>query len=291
VRPADARALLDVARAAALAGAEVASGWRLRAGDLVVGEKAASDDLVSQADTDTEDTILDVLLQRRPQDGVLAEERGSHDGSTGIRWVIDPIDGTTNYVYGRPDWAVSVAALDADDRVLAGVVVEPAVGRVTEACAGGGAWTDGRRLPPLMQHDLSRALVEVNLGAPSQKPCAGGMVAALVPHVRDVRRGGSAATALAQVAAGRADAAWVPGLQPWDCAAGILLVSEAGGVVGDLSGPTPHAVPASGDVLAASPALWEPLRRLLLPAYRDAPGRGRQSGGSDTASAGASHRA
>jgi myo-inositol-1(or 4)-monophosphatase len=94
------------------------------------------------------------------------------------------------------------------------------------------------------------------------------MLASLVPNVRDVRRGGSVASALAQVATGRADAAWVPGLQPWDCAAGVLLVSEAGGTVGDLSGPTAGAVPASGDVLAAPPVLWEPLRQLLIPAYR-----------------------
>jgi myo-inositol-1(or 4)-monophosphatase len=141
---------------------------------------------------------------------------------------------------------------------------------VTEAAAGGGTWADGRRVPPLAQSELVRALVELNLGLPSQKQYAGRLLDALVPAVRDVRRGGSAAAALAQVATGRADAAWVPGLQPWDCAAGVLLVAEAGGTVGDLDGPTPGCVPSSGDVLAAPPALWEPLRALLRPAYRKA---------------------
>jgi myo-inositol-1(or 4)-monophosphatase len=122
-------------------------------------------------------------------------------------------------------------------------------------------------MPSLQQRDLLRALVEYNVGRDAQRALAGRAVEVLVPRVRDLRRGGSAAAALAQVATGRADAAWLPGLQPWDCAAGVLLVSEAGGTVGDLAGPTPGAVPASGDVLAAPPALWGPLRELLAPVY------------------------
>jgi myo-inositol-1(or 4)-monophosphatase len=118
------------------------------------------------------------------------------------------------------------------------------------------------------QDDLSRALVEINLGRPDQRPQAPDMVAALTPRVRDLRRGGSAAAALAHVATGRADAAWLPGLQPWDIAAGVLLVQEAGGVVGDLSGRSDGTWPRSGDVLAASKDLFEPLRGLLAAAYR-----------------------
>lgn len=241
--------------------------WRQRADALVVEEKAAPDDLVSQADREAEAAVRAVLTAHRPHDAVLGEEAGAHDGTTGVRWLVDPVDGTTNYLYGRPDWAVSVAAAGADGQLLAAVVVEPAVGRTTWASAGGGTWTDGRRVAPLVQDDLVRALVELNLGRPDQKHAVAGLLEALVPRVRDVRRGGSAASALAQVATGRADAAWVPGLQPWDCAAGVLLVIEAGGTVGDLAGPTPGAVPASGDVLAASPGLWERLRALIAPAY------------------------
>ncbi|MCW2605514.1 MAG: inositol monophosphatase [Frankiales bacterium] len=264
---ADLRALLDVARAATDAGAAVATAWRRRADELQVREKAASDDLVSQADTETEAAVREVLAQRRPADAVLGEEAGARSGTSGVRWVVDPVDGTTNYLYGRPDWAVSVAATDDDGRLLVGVVAEPALHRCTWAWAGGGTWADGGRVPHLQQDDLSRALVELNLGRPVQKPHAGRVVDALVPRVRDVRRGGSAASALAQVATGRCDAAWLPGLQAWDCAAGVLLVQEAGGTVGDLGGPTPGRVPDSGDLLAAPPALWQPLRDLLAPVH------------------------
>lgn len=263
----DPHALLEVARLAAEAGSRVALDWRRRADELRVEEKAASDDLVSQADRETEAAVHALLDEHRPDDGRLGEETGERAGSTGIRWVTDPIDGTTNYLYGRPDWAVSVAATDSSGRVLVGVVVEPALGLVTWASAGGGAWSDGRRLPPLAQSDLSRVLVELNAGRPDQRARFGSVVEALVGQVRDVRRGGSAAAALAQVATGRADAAWLPGLQPWDCAAGLLLVTEVGGVVGDLTGPASGHVPASGDVLATPPALWDGLSALLRPAF------------------------
>ncbi len=259
--------LLGTARAAASAGAEVARYWRANADRLVVTEKAARDDLVSQADRECEQAVRDVLLRARPDDAVLGEEDGRRGGRSGLCWLVDPIDGTTNYLYDRADWAVSIAVTDEAGALLAAVVAEPALGRSTEAGAGLGTWADGRRVPPLQQTDLSRALVELNLGRPSQRPLAGRLLDVLVPHVRDVRRGGSAASALAQVATGRADAAWVPGLQPWDCAAGVLLVHEAGGTVGDLAGPTPGRVPDSGDVLAAPSALWEPLRELLRPVY------------------------
>jgi myo-inositol-1(or 4)-monophosphatase len=267
----DLNQLLTTAYAAADAGARVARDWQLRAGDLLVEEKLDSSDLVSQADRQTEDTIRAVLIAQRPDDAVLGEEHGTHSGGTGIRWIIDPIDGTTSYLYGRADWAVSVAAAETgDDRLLTGVVIEPALNRITAARVGERTRCAGEAVQPLTQDDLSRAVVEVNLGRGAQRARAGRMVDALLPHVRDLRRSGSAAAALAAVATGRADAAWVPGLQSWDCAAGVLLVQEAGGIVGDLSGPTPGTWPPSGDVLAAGPGLWEPLRALLAPAYRPA---------------------
>ncbi|GHD51192.1 inositol monophosphatase family protein [Streptomyces galbus] len=256
--------LLGLAREAARAGARTATSWLDRAHRLLVEEKAGPDDLVSQADRDTERAVRDVLAAHRPHDAVLGEEEGTTVGGGRVRWVVDPIDGTTNYLYGRPDWAVSVAAVDTDgDRLLAGVVIEPALGLLTEARAGARTVADGTPVAPLRQHDLGRALVELNFGRPDQRQRAGPTVGALLPRVRDLRRGGSAAAALAQVASGRADALWAPGLQPWDCAAGVLLVQQAGGTVGDLGGPTPGTWPHSGDVLAAPPALWRPLRALL----------------------------
>jgi myo-inositol-1(or 4)-monophosphatase len=253
--------LLEAALSAASAGAAVALEWSTR--ELAIEHKAGPDDLVSQADRETEWAIRAVLTQARPDDALRGEEGHALVGTSGVEWLIDPIDGTTSYLYGRPDWSISVAARDLDGRLLAAVVSEPVLDRVVWALADGGTWADGVRVEPLDQDHLARAVVEVNLGRPEQRPRAGAVVGALVPRVRDLRRGGSAAVALANVATGRADAAWQPGLQAWDCAAGILLVTEAGGTVGDLDGPLGPVVPDSGDVLAAPPALWEPLRDLL----------------------------
>jgi myo-inositol-1(or 4)-monophosphatase len=266
----DLDALLDVARRAAHAGACAALRWAASRGQLRVQEKAGSSDLVSQADRDAEGAIRTVLFGLRPDDAVLGEEGGTSPGTSSVRWAIDPIDGTIEYLYDRPNWAVSVAAISAlDGTILAGVVAEPALSRTTAARLGGGAWCAGRRLECRKSFDLSRALVEINLGAGYQRTRAADVIEMLVPRVRDIRDCGSAASALAAVAAGRIDGYWGPGLNVWDAAAGILLVSEAGGTIGDLAGPCPPTWPASGDVLAANAGLHEQLRRLLRPIWRE----------------------
>lgn len=260
--------LMIVARSAAEAGARTAMRWLDRAGDLAIEEKNGPRDLVSRADRETEDAIAAEILRARPDDGLLGEERGAVAGTSGVQWAIDPIDGTTNYLYRRPDWAVSVAAVRREDqRVLAATVCEPMLDLVTTACRDGGTWSAGRRMTVSVPESLDHALIEVNLGREDQRPKAGAMVDALAPHSRDIRRGGSAAAALAQVATRRADAVWAPGIQAWDGAAGLLLVHEAGGAVGDLRGPTSGCWPQSGDVLACAPTLWAALRRLLAPIY------------------------
>jgi myo-inositol-1(or 4)-monophosphatase len=260
--------LLAVARLAAEAGAEVAMAWRERADRLRIEEKDGPADLVSQADRDVESAVRAVLARRRPYDGVLGEEHGEVIGESGVRWIVDPIDGTTSYLYGRADWAVSVAAATtAADRLLAAVVAEPVLGRFTEARTGGGTWSAGARCRVRPGDDPARALVEINLGTPRQQARAGRMVAALLPQVRDLRRGGSAAAALAMVATGRADAAWIPGVHSWDCAAGVLLVHEAGGLVGDLAAIVSDTWPHGGDILATGGGLREPLRQTLRTAY------------------------
>jgi myo-inositol-1(or 4)-monophosphatase len=266
----DAESLLTVACLAAEAGARVAMDWRMRANHLQIEEKTGPRDLVSHADRDAEEAIKSVLSAHRPGDGVVGEESGITAGTSGVQWAVDPIDGTTNYLYGRAEWAVSVAALRRSDRqILVGAVAEPMLDRLTAATADGGTFSAERRTAVETQRPLHEALVELNLGRDDQRAASGRMIAALVPRVRDVRRGGSAACALAQVATGRADALWAPGLQPWDCAAGVLLVSAAGGLIGDLGGLTPGTWPISGDVLAAGPQLWAPLRDLLGPIYHD----------------------
>jgi myo-inositol-1(or 4)-monophosphatase len=260
--------LRQIAQRAAAAGARVAMGWQRNIDQLRIEEKNGPRDLVSRADRETEDAIVAVLSQLRPHDGILAEERGTIAGTSEVLWAVDPIDGTTNYLYGRPDWAVSVAALrQPDNRVAAAAVAEPALARLTTASTGGGTWSQGCRRRIRGKDSLGRALIEVNFGRDVQRDQSGAMIDVLASHTRDVRRGGSAASALAQLATGRADAVWAPGLQPWDGAAGILLVAEAGGTVGDLSGPTSVCWPLSGDILACGPALWGPLRRLLAPLY------------------------
>ncbi len=263
--------LARVAREAVLAGAEKAMEWSGRRQDLRVEEKEASDDLVSQADRETEAVIRSALGHLRPRDAVIGEEEPAAAGTSGIGWLVDPIDGTTDYLYGRPDWAVSVAAVRLEDsQILAGCVAEPATQTLTEAWLNGGAWSGGKRVSPSGQSDLSRSLVDVNFGSPAQRPLAGEMVAGLMPLVRDLRRGGSAACALARVATGRAEAYWGPGLAAWDGAAGMLLVAEAGGAVGDLSGRTDARWPESGNLLAATGAIWEPLRAVLRRTYGEA---------------------
>lgn len=264
------RELVAVAGEAAHAAAEVARGWQRRSGALDVEEKAAADDLVSQADRDAETAARAVLHARRPADAILGEEHGSTRGTSGIRWAIDPIDGTTSYLYGQADWAVSVAAVrESDGCVLAGVVIEPVLDRVTQAGLGLGAWSGRQRWACRPTEDLRRALVEVNFGRPDQRGLAGSMVDGLMEQVRDVRRGGSAASSLAKVATGRAEAYWGPGLREWDAAAGMLIARESGAITGDLAGPGDGSWPASGDILAVAPGLWEGLVQILAPVYRD----------------------
>lgn len=264
--------LLDVARHAAQAGARVALDWSMRRGLLKVEEKSSPGDLVSQADRDSERAIRKVLSQRRPDDGVLGEEAGTTLGRSEVLWVVDPIDGTTEYLYGRTSWAVSVAAVRAaDDTVLAGVVLEPASQRVTQARLGGGTWSNAVRSHCRSTSELGRALIEINLGAGAQRNRAGRLMDALVPRVRDIRDCGSAAAALAAVATGRVDAYWGPGLHIWDGAAGILLVREAGGAIGDLSSDRMGAWPQSNDVLAGNRGLLSQLREALAGVYRDQP--------------------
>jgi myo-inositol-1(or 4)-monophosphatase len=260
--------LMSVALSAAEAGAAVAMRWLDQWGDLEVEEKAGPRDLVSRADRETEDAIVDSLLRARPDDGILGEEHGAIGGTSEVEWAVDPIDGTTNYLYQRPDWAVSVAALRRhDQRVLAAAVCEPVLGMATTASCGEGAWSAGRRLRLQNTCSLDQALIEINFGREDQRSRAGAMIDVLAQHSRDLRRGGSAASALAQVATGRADAVWAPGLQAWDGAAGILLVHESGGAVGDLTSSTSGCWPRSGDVLAAAPLLWRSLAELLTPIY------------------------
>jgi myo-inositol-1(or 4)-monophosphatase len=199
-------------------------------GDLGIGVKSSATDPVSEADRAAERLIAARLTAARPDDGLLGEEdEAPKQGSSGVRWVVDPLDGTVNFLYGRSAWCVSVACEDADGP-LVGVVHHPALGETFHATRGGGAHLDGRELRVSNVADLGRTLVATGFSYDADvRVDQGHDLADLVPRVRDVRRDGSAALDLAWCAAGRVDAYVEFGLSPWDWAAGALLVEEAGG--------------------------------------------------------------
>lgn len=219
-------------------------------------------------DTASEAVIRAVIAERRPHDTVVGEEGGelaaSESGAeqdrTGVTWWVDPIDGTTNYVYDHPGYNVSIAAGVAG-RTLVGVVADPTHGRTYSAVRGGGARCDQVPLRVGAPPPLERALVATGFAYDAARRARQGRVLAeLVPRVRDIRRMGAAALDLCSVAAGRVDAYYEAGLMIWDLAAGALIAQEAGVRLGSLDGGPVR--PES--VLAAHPDLFEPLRELLV---------------------------
>jgi myo-inositol-1(or 4)-monophosphatase len=230
-----------------------------------VGTKSTVTDLVTEADRAVERLIVEQIRQRRPHDDLLGEEYGEAnlagaDRHSTVRWVVDPIDGTVNFVYGLPVYAVSIAAQIAGHSV-AGVVVNAATGEEWTASRGGGAWRDGRILRPSAVTDLGQALVATGFAYDAAvRAEQAAVVAGVLPRVRDIRRFGAASVDLCYVAEGRFDAYFERGLNPWDHAAAGLVAVEAGLVVTGLRG-----APPGGDmVLAAPPALHGPLHDLLV---------------------------
>jgi myo-inositol-1(or 4)-monophosphatase len=239
-----------------------------RPADLgVAATKTSPIDVVTEMDIASEKLITGFLAEHRPDDGFLGEEGASVAGSSGVRWVIDPVDGTVNYLYGLPSWAVSIAA-EKDGETVVGVVAAPMRGETYRAVRGGGAYRDGERLHHRPAPPLSQALVATGFGYLTERRAGQAeVVRTLLPRVRDIRRGGSAAIDLCDVACGRLDAYYERGLNPWDLAAGELIAREAGALTGGRPGE-----PASGELtLAASPALFEQLQPLLdeLGAWHD----------------------
>jgi myo-inositol-1(or 4)-monophosphatase len=218
--------------------------------------KTSATDPVSDADRDAERAIRELLEAERPEDGLLGEEGSRQAGASGRRWVVDPLDGTVNFLYGIPQWCVSVALEDAEG-ALAGVVLDPVRGELFTAERGMGARLDGEPVRVRDAAELGSALVATGFSYEPERRAEQAEVALRVlPRVRDLRRAGSAALDLAWLAAGRLDAFYERGVKPWDWAAGRLLVDEAGGATRDLPGE-PHGL------LAASPALIEPLAELV----------------------------
>jgi myo-inositol-1(or 4)-monophosphatase len=265
----DPRALLDLATGVAERAADLLLDGARRA-RTSVGTKSSLTDMVTEMDRASEELIVGELLAARPDDGILAEEGSARDGTSGVRWVIDPLDGTTNYLYGHPGWAVSVAAEQAGSLrdgtggsdVVTGVVVDAVHGEVYAAVRGQGARRNGQPIHCSEQTDVSRALVATGFGyAAERRRAQAEVLVDLLPRIRDIRRMGAASVDLCSVACGRVDAYFERGLSWWDWAAGLLVAREAGAVVTTLSNDEPHA--ESDSALAAAPGIASPLGAML----------------------------
>ncbi|SCL31109.1 myo-inositol-1(or 4)-monophosphatase [Micromonospora nigra] len=250
---------IDVARDAAT------TAYRMRAeGVSVAATKSTVTDVVTAADRAVERQVVEALRRRRPDDAVLGEEFGAAEhvaaGPDRVRWIVDPIDGTVNYLYGLAHCGVSLAA-EVDGEVVAGVVRNAFTGEEWTATAGSGAWRDGRRLRCSTETDLGQALVATGFGYdPGRRAHQARVLAGLIADVRDIRRLGAAALDLCLTAEGRVDAYFEKGLAPWDLAAGGLIAREAGLRVAGLAGLPPGA----DMVVAAPPALFGPLHARLV---------------------------
>jgi myo-inositol-1(or 4)-monophosphatase len=225
-----------------------------------VATKSTPTDLVSDADRDSEKLLIKHITDHRPDDGVLSEEGGGGSSSSGLTWVLDPLDGTINYLYGIPQWCVSVALEDSEGG-LVGVIRDPNRNETFTAIRGEGSRLEGRILQVTTKSELAKALIGTGFSYDAGvRTAQAAVVSKALPLVRDIRRAGSAALDLAWVACGRLDGFYEADMNPWDRAAGELLVREAGGSVSDLK---PVRGPGKG-LFAANPNLHDQLRALVL---------------------------
>ena len=251
---------LTLARTAARVGADIVSRW---AGRLKSAEFKGIGNPVTEADRESEEAIISLISQHRPEDGIVGEEGASKEGTTGRRWLIDPLDGTVNFLHGFPHVSVSVAVED-DEGGLAGVVYDVFRREEFAARRDGGTELDGRPIRVAGRDDLSKALIATGFSYDRHErgPEYGAVLGEMLRVVRGIRRGGSAALDLAWVACGRLDGYWEVRLGPWDVAAGFLLVTEAGGIVTALDGGSP----SHHECVAANPRLQPQLRRAVVAA-------------------------
>lgn len=258
--------LRELAVRVASAAGERAATWRTR-GVEVTAWKTSPTDVVTEVDRRTEEFLRDELLRARPEDGILGEEGGGVATRSGLTWVVDPIDGTVNYLYDIPAWAVSVAVVEGDPdpatwRAVAGCVVNPVTREVYAASAGEGATLNGRPLRLAPRTELGEALLATGFGyAAARRREQAEVLLQMITQVRDIRRIGAASLDLCGVAAGRLDGYWEQGLQPWDHAAGALIAREAGASVGGLA---PDSRESERFIVAVNPGLAAPLRQALV---------------------------
>jgi len=243
---------LELAERAARAAGEVLMSYFGQAAEGL-DVKSSPTDPVSDADREAERTIRELLRSERPDDGLIGEEGSDETSGNGRTWVVDPLDGTVNFLYGLRAWAVSIA-LEDEGGPSVGVVFNPVDAECFSAARGEGARLNGRPISVTRCPSLDLAMVATGFSYEADRRAEQAeLLTRLLPRVRDIRRAGAAALDLAYVACGRVDAYYERGLKRWDEAAGRLLVQEAGGVVADLDGEP------RGVVAAATPALLEEL--------------------------------
>ncbi|HEV3226331.1 MAG TPA: inositol monophosphatase family protein [Acidimicrobiales bacterium] len=225
----------------------------------MIATKSTVTDMVTETDRASEALIVDGVRAARPDDGIVGEEGSDLVGTSGVRWLVDPIDGTTNFLFGFPGFAVSIAA-ELEGEVVVGVVHDPLHRDVFQAVRGRGATRNGDAIHVSSASDVRLALVGTGFSyEPARRERQARVLVDVLPRVRDIRRMGAASVDLCSVACGRLDGYYERGLGPWDLAAGALVASEAGARVADLDGG-----PASGAfTLAAAPGVFDPLRTLL----------------------------
>jgi len=257
--------LLTIARRVAVQAGELAK-QRRHEGVEVAASKSSPVDIVTEADRETERLIRSLLADARPDDGFFGEESDASSSASGLHWIVDPIDGTVNFLYGIPHYAVSIAVVEGEPdpltwRALAACVVNPASGEVFTATEGGGSFVGDMPLRVAEPVELSQALVATGFAYDSEMRGRQGAIAAqLLPEVRDIRRLGTASLDLCFVASGRLNAYFERTLSPWDHAAGALIAREAGARVSGLDGEAP----SKRFIIAAEPSVADALEARLV---------------------------
>lgn len=252
---------LDIAREAAALAAE-----RRRGIVEVAGLKSSSVDVVTAVDREIETLIRQRLAERQPGDGFLGEEGGRAERTTSLTWVVDPIDGTVNYLYGIPQFAISIAVVEGEPtpqgwQEVAGVVIDVSSGREFTATRGGGAFANGKPIAVNAPTSLGQSLLSTGFSYSQEiRTSQAQVMARVMPHIRDIRRMGAAALDLTAIAAGQMDIYFERMLQPWDHAAGVLIAREAGAEVRGWNG----AAPDIDWLLAAHPEVIDEIESILV---------------------------
>ena len=254
--------MLNTAIKAARSAARIIMQYNDRIDSLTIDKKGRND-FVSEVDRAAEQTIIEILHTAYPSHTIFAEESGVHEGNE-YQWIIDPLDGTTNYLHGFPQYCISIA-LKVKDTLDQAVIYDPVRDELFTASKGAGAQLNDKRLRVSPLKTLEGALLGTGFPFRSQKHVDEYLYTfkALFEKVADIRRPGSAALDLAYVAAGRIDGFWELKLSPWDMAAGILLIQEAGGIVSDFGGGKNHF--ASGNLIAANPKIHAEILKTITP--------------------------